>query len=218
MMIDMSKAFDTVSRSKLMEQLEQILEEHEMRMMYLLVNGVNLKVRIDGKLCEWIKTNIGVAQGDCLSALLFIYFLAHILKPIHQETVREDHTNEVFWSELDWVINRDKINLELDPKYADDVTFIRSHIGKINKIKRVLPSILEEGNLIENETKREEYHVPSEREEWKSCKCLGSYVDRETDIQHRKGLAISSMRTLHTIFKSRNISTLTKVRIFEACV
>ena len=150
-----------------------------------------------------------------LSALLYIYFLAHILKPIHQETVREDHTNEVFWSELDWVINRDKINLELDPKYADDVTFIRPHISKINKIKRVLSSILEEGNLIENETKREEYHVPSEREQWKSCKCLGSYVDTETDIQHRKGLAISSMRTLHTIFKSRNISTLTTVRILK---
>ena len=72
-MIGMPKAFDTVSRSKLMEQLEQILEEHEMRMMYLLVNGVNLKVRIDGKLGEWIKTNIGVAQGDYLHFYLYIF-------------------------------------------------------------------------------------------------------------------------------------------------
>ena len=108
--------------------------------------------------------------------------------------------------------------MELDPKYADDVTFIRSHMSKINKIKRVLPSILEEGNLMENKTTREEYHIPSEGEEWKSCKCLGSYIDTETDIQHRKGLAISSMKTLHTIFKSRNVSTLTKVRIFQAYV
>ena len=81
-----------------------------------------------------------------------------------------------------------------------------------------MPSIIEEGNLIENETKREEFYIPDEREEWKSCKCLGTYVDTETDIQHRKGLAISSMKSLNKIFKSRNVSTLTKVRIFEAYV
>ena len=218
MMIDMSKAFDTVSRSRLMEQLGDILDENEMRMMYLLINGVKLNVRIGKQLGEWIKTNIGVCQGDCLSALLFIFFLAHILKPFPKGTNKEDHVLETFWSDLDWVINRDKIKLELDPKYADDVTFIRSHMSEINKIKRMLPSVLEEGNLIENKSKREEYHVPSEKEEWKASICLGSFVDTEVDIKNRKGLVIGSMKTLNPIFKSRTVSTTTKVRIFEAYV
>ena len=218
MMIDMSKAFDTVSRSRLMEQLGEILEENEMRMMYLLINGVKLKVRIGNQLGEWIKTNIGVCQGDCLSALLFIFFLAHILKPFPKGTNKEDHILETFWSDLDWMINRDKINLKLDPKYADDITYIRSHISEINKIKRILPSILAEGNLIENKSKREEYYVPGSGEKWKACKCLGSFIDTEMDIQNRKRLAIGTMKTLNQIVKSRTISKNTKIRIFESYI
>ena len=218
MMIDMSKAFDTVNRKKLMELMEPLLDENEMRMMYLLIGGVELVVRIDKETGKRISTNIGVAQGDCLSALLFIFYLAHILIPMPQGTIREDHKDICLWSELDWILDKDKINLELDPKYADDVTYIRSHESKINKIKRLLPSMLQEGNLIENSSKREEYNIPSERNEWKLCKCLGSLLDTEADIQRRKGLAISSMRTLYLLFKSRNISQTTKIRIFEAYV
>ena len=49
MMIDMSKAFDTVNRSKLMSFLERHLEPNEMRMMYILINELTLKVRINKK-------------------------------------------------------------------------------------------------------------------------------------------------------------------------
>ena len=52
MMIDMSKAFDTVDRQKLMQQLDNLLEPHEMRLMYLLINYVNLKVRIGKNLVQ----------------------------------------------------------------------------------------------------------------------------------------------------------------------
>ena len=45
-MIDMSAAFDTVSRNILLNQLEVILEPHEMRMLHLLINEVKLNVRI----------------------------------------------------------------------------------------------------------------------------------------------------------------------------
>ena len=38
-MIDMSKAFDTVNQKTLLEKLETILDESEMRMMYLLINN-----------------------------------------------------------------------------------------------------------------------------------------------------------------------------------
>ena len=45
-MIDMSAAFDIVSRNILLNQLEYILEPHEMRMLHLLINEVKLNVRI----------------------------------------------------------------------------------------------------------------------------------------------------------------------------
>ena len=39
----MPKAFDTVSRKTLLEKLETVPDESEMRMMYLLINNVKLK-------------------------------------------------------------------------------------------------------------------------------------------------------------------------------
>ena len=134
-MIDMSKAFDSVNRSKLLTQLEEILNEVEMRLMYLLITDVVLNVRLGTKTGEEIQTNIGVAQGDCLSALLFIFYLAHIMSPITHNPTKEDHNNENFWSDLDWMIDRDTHNVEIDPKYADDVNFIRTHQSKINPPK-----------------------------------------------------------------------------------
>ena len=53
-------------------------------------------------------------------------------------------------------------------------------------IKRIIPQMLKEGDLIENASKREQYHIPSEKNEWKKCKCLGSLLDTEEDI-HREG-------------------------------
>ena len=76
---------------------------------------------------EAIETNIGVAQGDH-----FIFYLAHIIGPISPETSREDHDGEVNWSDLDWIIDRDEHNIVIDPKYADNITFIRSCINTRN--------------------------------------------------------------------------------------
>ena len=193
-MMDMSAAFDTVSRCKLMKQLEAFIEPHEMRMMHLLITDVKLMVRIGKTLGVPIDTNIGVAQGDCLSALLFIFYLAHVIGPISSET------NIV----------------TLDPKYADDITFIRSHPSKMNKVKRIIPEMLANGNLQENKTKRE-YMVPGDNN-WKHCKCLGTLLDTKTDIHRRKGLTINTINTLQNLFHSHKLTIKTKVGIFEAYV
>ena len=88
MLIDMSQAFDTVNRERLMQYLETILEPHDMRAMFILINYVSLKVRIGKETGNEINTNVGVCQGDCLSALLFIFYLAHI-KPFPGHATKE---------------------------------------------------------------------------------------------------------------------------------
>ena len=97
-MLDMSKAFDTVSRSKL---LDSILTPGELHMMYLLINDGILNVNIGDKTRRDILTAIGMCQGDCLSALLFILYRAYALKPLPPYTERIDH-RETMWSHLDW--------------------------------------------------------------------------------------------------------------------
>ena len=78
----MSKAFDTVNRSQLMEILKNILTPSELHLVYLLKNDVILNVKIGDKVGADILTAIGICQGDCLSALLFILYLAYAIKPI----------------------------------------------------------------------------------------------------------------------------------------
>ena len=115
----MSKAFDTVNRKTLLEKLEPILDDSEMRMMYLLIADVKYRVRVENTLSEEeIDTNVGVAQGDCLSALLFIFYLAHFVHKFPGTPNREDFKDEILWSEPDWLIDRDVNKVIMDPKYA----------------------------------------------------------------------------------------------------
>ena len=103
---------------------------------------------------------------------------------INIEKIRnEEKAKEyVLWSELDWLIDRDAHQVVIDPKYADNISSIRTDDIKMNQVKRLLPDLLMKGNLTENESKREEFRMPDEKDFWKKCKCLGSLMDTESDI------------------------------------
>ena len=45
LMLDMSKAFDTFQRKSLFDELQEILSENEVYMLYILINDVNVNVR-----------------------------------------------------------------------------------------------------------------------------------------------------------------------------
>ena len=81
LLLDMSKAFDTVRRVDLLVILKDTLEKDELNMMKNLVENVKLRVRIGKSLGKEINTNIGIPQGDCLSLILFVLYLAEALKP-----------------------------------------------------------------------------------------------------------------------------------------
>ena len=62
--------FDTVCRNKLLTDLQEVLEPDEMHMMAVLINDVVLTVNVGKELGEQFKTEVGIAQSDCLSAVL----------------------------------------------------------------------------------------------------------------------------------------------------
>ena len=136
MIIDMSKALNTVNRKTLLKKLETIPDKSEMRMMCLLINNVKLKVRVGRSLGEEILTNIGVVQGELLSELLFIFYLAKFVDVIPGLPTKEDFGNNVLWSELNWVIDRHAHQVVIDPKHAAGISFIRMEETKNEPSKK----------------------------------------------------------------------------------
>ena len=198
-----------------MEILKNILTPSELYMMFLLVNDVILNVKLGSNTGADIGTAIGICQGDYLSALLFILYLAYAIKPIPDERLPEDYRKPL-WSALDWIVNRDKANIEIDPKYADDITFIRSEEVKINQVESVIPPMLLEEGI--NKSKTEKFHINKYGDsKWKSCsKYHGSLVGTEDDIKRRKGLAHDSYKTLEKILESTLVSETVRIRVFRA--
>ena len=58
LMLDMSKAFDTVTREKLLDLLAEILEDDELNMLKILINDVAYLVKVKQTLGEEILTEI----------------------------------------------------------------------------------------------------------------------------------------------------------------
>ena len=78
LMLHMSKAFDTIQRGCLFDDLKQILNPDELCLIHLLLDNVEIAVKLENELGELFKSLIGSPQGDATSALFFIIYLATI--------------------------------------------------------------------------------------------------------------------------------------------
>ena len=80
LILDMSKAFDTLKRDIIIEDLRKVLNKDEIQLVALLLENVELCVKLENQLGSALKTNIESPQGDGASALFFIQYLAERLK------------------------------------------------------------------------------------------------------------------------------------------
>ena len=151
----MSKAFDTVLRDKLLEKLEQIIDPDEIHLLSILTNRPSLKVKIDQYEGDKFETYLGIMQGDCLSAVLFIYYLAecfnennNLTQELHYPLETKDNFENTF---------------HIDPAYADDTTFGGVNDegkARLTKIEKNIPTQLAAYNLTSNDSKKESFQVP----------------------------------------------------------
>ena len=105
-----------------------------------------------------------------MSSLLFILYLAHVLKPEQSPEDQELRKNII--TEHHSTSGR-KESITLEGQYADDMFTITTNIKEKERLKRELTPQLQKLNLGVNETKTEDYKISSEsREEWGKCKLL----------------------------------------------
>ena len=122
---DLSKAFDNVDRSKLIQILKNILSPDELHMVTIMLKDTSLQIRYDGKLGETFKSDIGVPQGDGLSPILFTLYLAKALGPAsnYLSTTLSDHSYSTSTHKISETI---KTNKSQSSKHSSDHTYCYS--------------------------------------------------------------------------------------------
>ena len=91
LLLDMSKAFDTVNRKTLIHELQKTLQPDEIHLLSVLTNRPLLSVTVEGDTGEGFSTFVGICQGDCLSAVLFIFYLSCALQEDPPVQAPQDH-------------------------------------------------------------------------------------------------------------------------------
>ena len=93
LLLDMWKVFDTMEGDTLINDLKQVLEPDELSIFYLLLEDVEIQVRVEKTAGKSFITNMGSPQGDSASAFLFIFYLAISLNQGNPEAepVPRDH-------------------------------------------------------------------------------------------------------------------------------
>ena len=93
-------------------------------MMKILVKDVTLRVKIGKTIGEAIKTNIGILQGDSLSPILFILYLAEALKPTrtvakppHLDSTKMLMIDQQYADDVSWITDQGETVLQLRKKY-----------------------------------------------------------------------------------------------------
>ena len=79
-LLDMSEAFDTVDRKTLFENLEKILLPEELHLFSIITRNPSIKVKVNNVFSELFSSLVGIMQGDCMSVILFIYYLGCCLQ------------------------------------------------------------------------------------------------------------------------------------------
>lgn len=206
--IDMSKAFDTVHRQKLIHLLGDILSDDELRMVRLLLSDTKLQIKSPRSTVTEFITNRGVPQGDSLSPVLFTVYLESALRELRNKiiTTNTTHNPPAFPSEI---------------IYADDTDFICKCPALAEKICDIAPTCLQKWNLNMNPDKTENTlvsrkHKPEET--WRTVKKLGSLLGCSEDIKRRKQHSWIAFNKLQKLWRRNEVSLKTKVRLYNAYV
>ena len=210
LLLDMSKAFDSIIRSELVKDLQKVLNKDELSIIKVLL-GAELMVQVGKSRGSIFRRDTGASQGDCCRGQEFTYYLGKSLveKPdeeLNMQTRQEQTNSNEVQERKDCekaLQNKEIDNVEINMEYADDITIATTDKKVIECIKENIPPSLQKRGLMINMSKTEEYTIKYKNEdEWKNAKILGSKLNTEADIANRKSLSLNALTNLKKFFKT----------------
>ena len=231
LLMDMSKAFDTIHRDMIITYLQAILNPDELHLVKVLIEDVQLTVKLNNTRGNKITTNIGTPQGDCLSPTLFTLYLVNALRgdlPITPQQHTYDHSYSLTPDYHLHPIPQEHLYCKhpgrgflIDLQDADDISWVTGNFQNGTKHQKgVIPTSLARRNLTINKSKTEEYIINYENRDgpWKQCRYLGSLLDTDKDMERRKCLSLNAFQKIRPIFQDKKLPNILKGRIFNALV
>jgi len=210
--LDMSRAFDTINRAKLMRILREDvkLDEDALRLIQSLLADTNLKVKLGQFLSSAFQTTIGTPQGDGLSPILFAIYLECALREVRELSQEKRPL-------------ADK-KIPMEAIYADDTDIISSDLEFLDFLKNLIPPTIARYDLNANEKKwalttlerNASKGVPAS---WRQEKKLGSLLGDEEDVQNRMVRGTLSFKSLRLLWERKKVTSIdTRMRAYNAFV
>ena len=218
--LDYEKAFDSIDRATLWKILRHHgIPQKLVNLVESMYEGTSCRIVHDGQLTDSFDIKTGVRQGCLLSPFLFILAIDWLMKETTKG--RKNGIQWTPWTQLD------------DLDFADDLALLSHTHEQMQAKTSVLNSMSESVGLRIHPGKskvlrigapqREEVVIGGRAlEDVESFCYLGSKIDREggteAEVKSRIGKAQAAFTSLNKIWKTRDISLRTKLRIFNSNV
>ena len=183
--IDLSSAFDTIHRDKLLDILKDIVDRDELTLIRFLLANTKLNLTCGNKSTE-LTTIIGTPQGDSLSPILFVVYLEAALRELRPKLPTSTRFEP---SEL---------------IYADDCDLIFDTPIEAKQSVPIIVETLGNWNLKVNASKTEFTTINRNTLEWQKTRKLGSLLDDQEDLKRRKQLATVAFKNLQAVWVRKN--------------
>lgn len=217
--IDYSKAFDSVYHPALWQTLLEFgFPQHIVWLLQQLYEKAKGVIRIGDRRTKDFRFGKGVRQGCLLSPALFIIVGECIMRLVKEKI--GERAGYIVGGRAVWNI-----------RYADDTTLLAKSRGELESMAEALHESSKKFGLEMNKNKTKvmkihgtgDFTVQGELiDEVEEFKFLGSYVtsqgDSATEVRRRLGAARTAASKLSNVWKSKDLSTRTKVRLAKSLV
>jgi hypothetical protein len=220
--LDLSKAYDCLDRIKLIDMLREygLATEDDLRIITFLLAETTLRVKVNGTLGEIFQTLIGTPQGDALSCILFIIYMEVILRTYtgiekymkigqNEQTLAYADDVQLYLRET---IAERKERLALQQHNEECACINCRADGLISTI----PIHFAKYNMKVNPDKTTDDVIATN-----ICtigKVLGSEIAGEKELALRKRRAEVAFNAQLNIWKHKNVTEATKIKIFKVTV